>query len=254
MIPPFYMLSVCPPPFALSGLPITFPLFFVKADYLAFWFLSSFPFPLFLFTFTQKHSISLISTIQSTLIIYYGSCNLQNQYPVIALGTNQQFDTPIETWRTKKECEERISIHSDGCRWVLSACYDSHFQKLTCFAIGASGTGRTTFVNTLCDSNVLAKKICDNPEEAHNEEGITIKPVSVGKSKQTCNFLKGKDICSPWQRTHLPSPYTSLLEIYLPSRYLYGLSFPPYLSRFWFALPLLLYHSIVVELDEDGVR
>lgn len=47
--------------------------------------------------------------------------------------------------------------------------------------IGASGTGRTTFVNTLCDSNVLSKKVCDNPEEAHNEEGILIKPVSVGK-------------------------------------------------------------------------
>lgn len=46
---------------------------------------------------------------------------------------------------------------------------------------GASGTGRTTFVNTLCDSNVLSKKICDNPEEAHNEEGIHIKPVSVGE-------------------------------------------------------------------------
>lgn len=46
--------------------------------------------------------------------------------------------------------------------------------------IGASGTGRTTFVNTLCNSSVLAKKVCDSPEEAHNEEGITIKPVSVG--------------------------------------------------------------------------
>ncbi|CDH59445.1 gtp binding protein [Lichtheimia corymbifera JMRC:FSU:9682] len=45
--------------------------------------------------------------------------------------------------------------------------------------VGASGTGRTTFVNTLCNSGVLAKKVCDNPEEAHNEEGITIKPVSV---------------------------------------------------------------------------
>ena len=47
--------------------------------------------------------------------------------------------------------------------------------------IGTSGTGRTTFVNTLCNSSVLTKKVCDNPEEAHNEEGITIKPVSVGK-------------------------------------------------------------------------
>ncbi|KAL9546701.1 hypothetical protein MBANPS3_006536 [Mucor bainieri] len=63
-----------------------------------------------------------------------------------------------ETWRTQKERKERISVYIDGC---------------------ASGTGRTTFVNTLCDSSVLSKKICDNPEEAHNEEGITIKPVSV---------------------------------------------------------------------------
>lgn len=52
---------------------------------------------------------------------------------------------------------------------------------ITCDHVGASGTGRTTFVNTLCGSNVLAKKVCDNPEEAHNEPGITIKPMSVGK-------------------------------------------------------------------------
>ncbi|OBZ88045.1 Septin spn3 [Choanephora cucurbitarum] len=43
----------------------------------------------------------------------------------------------------------------------------------------ASGTGRTTFVNTLCDADVLPKKVCDNPEEAHIEEGVAIKPVSV---------------------------------------------------------------------------
>ncbi|KAI7882275.1 Septin [Lichtheimia hyalospora FSU 10163] len=51
--------------------------------------------------------------------------------------------------------------------------------QFTLMVVGASGTGRTTFVNTLCNSGVLAKKVCDNPEEAHNEEGITIKPVSV---------------------------------------------------------------------------
>lgn len=47
--------------------------------------------------------------------------------------------------------------------------------------IGASGTGRTTFVNTLCGSEVLSKKLCDKPDEAHVEEGIRIKPVTVGK-------------------------------------------------------------------------
>lgn len=45
---------------------------------------------------------------------------------------------------------------------------------------GASGTGRTTFVNTLCESEVLSHKVCDSPETAHVEEGIRIKPVNVG--------------------------------------------------------------------------
>ena len=48
-------------------------------------------------------------------------------------------------------------------------------------SIGASGTGRTTFVNTLCESEVLAHKISDNPETAHIEEGIKIKPINVGQ-------------------------------------------------------------------------
>jgi hypothetical protein len=47
--------------------------------------------------------------------------------------------------------------------------------------LGASGTGRTTFVNTLCESEVLAHKVSDNPEGAHIEEGIRIKPVNIGK-------------------------------------------------------------------------
>lgn len=45
--------------------------------------------------------------------------------------------------------------------------------------VGASGTGRTTFVNTLCESEVLAHKVCDDPETAHIEEGIKIKPANV---------------------------------------------------------------------------
>jgi cell division control protein 11 len=45
--------------------------------------------------------------------------------------------------------------------------------------VGASGTGRTTFVNTLCESEVLSHKTSDVPESAHIEEGIKIKPVNV---------------------------------------------------------------------------
>jgi len=44
---------------------------------------------------------------------------------------------------------------------------------------GASGTGRTTFVNTLCESEVLSHMICDDPATAHMEEGIRIKPVTI---------------------------------------------------------------------------
>jgi hypothetical protein len=35
-------------------------------------------------------------------------------------------------------------------------------------------------VNTLCESEVLMHKISDDPESAHIEEGIKIKPVNVG--------------------------------------------------------------------------
>lgn len=45
---------------------------------------------------------------------------------------------------------------------------------------GTSGTGRTTFVNTLCESEVLSHKVSDSPDTAHVEEGIKIKPVNVG--------------------------------------------------------------------------
>ncbi|KAK7064444.1 Septin spn3 [Favolaschia claudopus] len=51
--------------------------------------------------------------------------------------------------------------------------------QFTLMVVGASGTGRTTFVNTLCESEVLAHKVSDEPESAHIEAGIKIKPVHV---------------------------------------------------------------------------
>jgi len=44
---------------------------------------------------------------------------------------------------------------------------------------GASGTGRTTFVNTLCGKRVLNHKESDDPTIAHIEEGVKIKPITV---------------------------------------------------------------------------
>jgi cell division control protein 11 len=51
--------------------------------------------------------------------------------------------------------------------------------QFTVMVVGASGTGRTTFVNTLCESQVLAHKECDNPETAAHEKSVSIKPVNV---------------------------------------------------------------------------
>lgn len=43
-------------------------------------------------------------------------------------------------------------------------------------------TGRTTFVNTLCGKRVLSAKEADDAANAHLEEGVRIKPVTVGMS------------------------------------------------------------------------
>ncbi|KAK0225589.1 septin [Armillaria fumosa] len=51
--------------------------------------------------------------------------------------------------------------------------------QFTVMVVGASGTGRTTFVNTLCESGVLPHKVCDDPHHAHAEEPIRIKPHNV---------------------------------------------------------------------------
>jgi cell division control protein 11 len=47
--------------------------------------------------------------------------------------------------------------------------------QFTLMVVGSSGTGRTTFVNTLCESDVLQHKTHDDPARAHIEEGVRIK-------------------------------------------------------------------------------
>lgn len=46
---------------------------------------------------------------------------------------------------------------------------------------GQSGTGRTTFVNTLCEQPIIEHQKPVAPEEAHLESGIRINPVQVGE-------------------------------------------------------------------------
>ncbi|GAA5891205.1 hypothetical protein JCM8208_002540 [Rhodotorula glutinis] len=51
--------------------------------------------------------------------------------------------------------------------------------QFTLLVVGQSGTGRTTFVNTLCETPVIAHKAPVAPEMAHLEDGIKINPVNV---------------------------------------------------------------------------
>ena len=74
----------------------------------------------------------------------------------------------------------QLTIMVVGALIFLVVAPLSAFAFLILECLGASGTGRTTFVNTLCESEVLAHKISDDPEHAHVEEGIRIKPVNVG--------------------------------------------------------------------------
>jgi len=84
---------------------------------------------------------------------------------------------------TRKQGQEGCPVHRHGRRSVVlfphvpSSSFSDHRHP---YLTGASGTGRTTFVNTLCESDVLAHKQSDSPETAHIEEGIRIKPVNVG--------------------------------------------------------------------------
>lgn len=45
--------------------------------------------------------------------------------------------------------------------------------------VGTSGTGRTTFVNTLCDAAVLQHKEYVSPDDMPLQTGVSIKPVTV---------------------------------------------------------------------------
>ncbi|KAF8629853.1 hypothetical protein AX15_003215 [Amanita polypyramis BW_CC] len=51
--------------------------------------------------------------------------------------------------------------------------------QFTVMVVGASGSGRTTFVNTLCEAPILDHKASDDPDKAHLEDSVSIKPVTV---------------------------------------------------------------------------
>lgn len=87
----------------------------------------------------------------------------------------------------KEEREEGNPVLFDGLRsirhWYVppltwpTSCRPNtiDFRRLT-FEL----TGRTTFVNTLCGKSVLGHKESDDPNGASVEDGVKIKPITVG--------------------------------------------------------------------------
>lgn len=82
---------------------------------------------------------------------------------------------------TKEECEEGYTIQLDGLRrkWNWQESQPSNGTR--CGPLICLFPGRTTFVNTLCGKKVLHAKEADDAASAHLEEGVRIKPVTVGE-------------------------------------------------------------------------
>lgn len=81
---------------------------------------------------------------------------------------------------SEEECEEGYSVLLDGLwRFWNWYCILRIYMFMTVADVCLAG--RTTFVNTLCGRKVLSHKESDDPTIAHVEEGVKIKPITVGK-------------------------------------------------------------------------
>lgn len=82
---------------------------------------------------------------------------------------------------TKEEREEGNPVLPDGL-WCIRYRYaDAHALTFSGGALIYAILGRTTFVNTLCGRKVLEGKDADDANNAHLEEGVRIKPITVGE-------------------------------------------------------------------------
>ena len=87
----------------------------------------------------------------------------------------------------KEECQERNPVLPDGLRCLGNRYVSASDELVPLLRMGSpvanarpSVLGRTTFVNTLCGKTVLPHKESDDPTAAHVEDGVKIKPLTVG--------------------------------------------------------------------------
>lgn len=98
----------------------------------------------------------------------------------------------------QEECQEGNPVLFDGVRcqrnrYALEIKPSCDRQLSPTDRPFTPGTGRTTFVNTLCGKQVLEGKDADDAANAHIEEGVRIKPVTVGESTLTSTGWKIAD-------------------------------------------------------------
>lgn len=91
--------------------------------------------------------------------------------PILTLGSLDQDPQ-------KEECQEGYPVLLNGL-WCFGHRYVGQQSTQPDVAIDPY-LGRTTFVNTLCGKKVLAGKDADDATNAHLEEGVRIKPITVG--------------------------------------------------------------------------
>ena len=89
----------------------------------------------------------------------------------------------------EEECQEGDSVLSDGVRCFRNRCGSPAHMPREEILIEYHCAGRTTFVNTLCGRTVLEGKDADDAENAHLEEGVKIKPITVGKHYQQLHYV-----------------------------------------------------------------
>lgn len=83
----------------------------------------------------------------------------------------------------EEECEEGNPVLPDGLRCLRNWCVPAATASSLESSLITPCSGRTTFVNTLCGKKVLEGKgaEADDAENAHLEEGVKIKPITVGQ-------------------------------------------------------------------------
>jgi hypothetical protein len=101
----------------------------------------------------------------------------QHQTPSIYLSSGTRCSGFVAHARTTPLTPLLIHVQTLKTRRKKNVKKGIQFCLMVC---GASGTGRTTFVNTLCGKQVLEHKESDDPTVAHIEEGVKIQPITVG--------------------------------------------------------------------------